>query len=337
MLTPLLLAALLLATPADDAPPPEARAREAIERSLVYLQEESIDWIRDRQCATCHHAPMMIWAAYEAKARGFAVDQGAIDEASRFVLDDPVKSKVLTPPKPPGEAPTPAPGDLACLPSVYAALAAQAVPAEALSPAARESWKTIEANILEKQQADGSWVHGGGRPPMLESQEIATLMGLLALSGPASSGPGEPLAAGRKKAAEWIEKTPAGESRQSRVLRLLVAVRSGSGPEELAPAIDAILKAQNPDGGWGQTPEMPSDAYATGQALYTLSLAGLRPDRPEAGRARAFLVASQADDGSWPMTSRPTAPGGGPAKDLRPITAAATAWATLGLVRSSPR
>ena len=65
--------------------------------------------------------------------------------------------------------------------------------------------------------------------------------------------------------------------------------------------------------------------------------AGLEPDRPEIGRARAFLVASQTPDGSWPMASRPIQKGGAGAKDLSPITFLGTAWATLGLLQSFPR
>ena len=81
---------------------------------------------------------------------------------------------------------------------------------------------------------------------------------------------------------------------------------------------------------------MASDAYATGQTLYVLSLAGYTAQRPEIKRAIEFLVATQKADGSWPMVSR-AKPGGKPAKLLTPITCAATSWATLGLVRLVPQ
>src|SRR6185295_19881070 len=87
--------------------------------------------------------------------------------------------------------------------------------------------------------------------------------------------------------------------------------------------------------GWSQAKAMKSDAWATGQALYALSHAGIKPDDPAITRGQAFLTKTQRDDGSWPMTSRPMKPGGEGAKSLIPITGAGSAWAVLGLARSS--
>jgi len=95
------------------------------------------------------------------------------------------------------------------------------------------------------------------------------------------------------------------------------------------------LGRQNKDGGWGQLRDLSSDAYATGQALYVLSLAGVRNDRPEVQRGIAFLVANQREDGSWPMRSR-AHPGAKPFTNPVPITYFGSAWATLGLLRSVP-
>ena len=79
---------------------------------------------------------------------------------------------------------------------------------------------------------------------------------------------------------------------------------------------------------------MPSDAWATGQTLYALAHAGAQRDEPVITRAREFLLKSQRDDGSWPMTSRPAKPSGEGSKSLIPITGAGSAWAVLGLVKS---
>ena len=99
---------------------------------------------------------------------------------------------------------------------------------------------------------------------------------------------------------------------------------------EMKPSITAISAEQNSDGGWSQTPDMASDAYATGQTLYVLARAGIKPEAQEMKRGIEFLALSQRNDGSWPMTSRVHA------KDPSPITAAGTAWAVLGLLRASP-
>ena len=59
----------------------------------------------------------------------------------------------------------------------------------------------------------------------------------------------------------------------------------------LRPEIDRLLGRQNDDGGWGQLRNLPSDPYATGQALYVLSQAGVPPARAEVRRGVGFLLA----------------------------------------------
>jgi squalene cyclase len=118
---------------------------------------------------------------------------------------------------------------------------------------------------------------------------------------------------------------------------LLLAVRAGKPRGDLQPAIDELLAQQQPDGGWRQKPDMKSDAFATGQTLYALAIAGCRADQPQIKRAILFLVSTQKPDGSWPMTSHASPDGKpGSAKLLTPITCAAASWATLGLAQLVP-
>ncbi|HKB37999.1 MAG TPA: hypothetical protein VKD72_16245, partial [Gemmataceae bacterium] len=79
-----------------------------------------------------------------------------------------------------------------------------------------------------------------------------------------------------------------------------------------------------------------SDAYATGQALYALAEAGVKPDDETVRKGQSSLAKTQREDGSWPMVSRAIMRDGKPPKTLEPITHAGSAWAVLGLVRSSP-
>ena len=113
----------------------------------------------------------------------------------------------------------------------------------------------------------------------------------------------------------------------------------GKPRKALQATIDELLALQRDDGGWSQTvPEPKSDAFATGQTLYVLSLAGFASDRPEIKRGLDFLVATQKADGSWPMISRSTPDGSpGSSKLLTPINCAASSWATLGMARLAPK
>ena len=45
-------------------------------------------------------------------------------------------------------------------------------------------------------------------------------------------------------------------------------------------------------------------------ALYALAHAGIKPNEGAISRGQSFLIKTQLKDGSWPMTSRPTMPGG---------------------------
>jgi squalene-hopene/tetraprenyl-beta-curcumene cyclase len=117
-------------------------------------------------------------------------------------------------------------------------------------------------------------------------------------------------------------------------MRLVLSRRLGRPAIEWEPVVRRIKERQNTDGGWSQSKDMPSDAWAAGQALYALGHAGLEPNAPVIARAHAFLIKTQRDDGSWPMTSRPPNAGGVGCKNLIPITGAGSAWAVLGLVRS---
>lgn len=117
-------------------------------------------------------------------------------------------------------------------------------------------------------------------------------------------------------------------------MRLVLWHRLNRPTHEIASLAQRVRERQNADGGWSQSQDMMSNAWATGQALYALDHAGLKPIEPVIARGQTFLIQAQRDDGSWPMTSRPTKPGGEGTKNLIPITGAGSAWAVLGLVRS---
>jgi N-acyl-D-amino-acid deacylase len=79
--------------------------------------------------------------------------------------------------------------------------------------------------------------------------------------------------------------------------------------DRLARRVNRILRNQNDDGGWGQTEDMPSDAYATGQTLLILAQVEYR-DKFSIQSTQAFregiefLLNSQKPDGSWHVVSR---------------------------------
>jgi hypothetical protein len=135
------------------------------------------------------------------------------------------------------------------------------------------------------------------------------------------------------KATEWLDKSKPSVTTQSLALMLFRDAQAGKTAKELQAGIASLLERQNKDGGWGQSKGLPSDAYATGQALYFLSAIKVEKDRAEIQRAVGFLISTQRKEGSWPMTSR-AHPGEKPMTNPVPITYFGSAWATMGLMKS---
>ena len=299
--------------------------RETIQRSIGFLEKDSLAWKEERRCASCHHLPMTLWSLNEAKKQGYAVNDKTLTDLTAWTIakDDPAK---VFPKRPP------TPEKLVNQSPLLLALGIEAGDPSDL--AVRKGLKKLLTTVLVDQGDDGSWKLGAGRLPMVASKEIMTTLTLLALSSPAAAQVNEAKPA-QEKALKWLSLAPPEDDLQAIALRIILRQRLGMPRGEWEPMAKKILRRQNADGGWCQTKEMASDAFATGQALYALSVTRLSDD-PAVKKAQAFLAETQRPDGSWPMTSRSMKPGEKGAKDLGPITHAGTAWGTLGLVRSAP-
>jgi hypothetical protein len=316
------------------------QVHQTVDRAVKYLQTESAAWLRTRKCAACHHVPMPLWALGEAGRHGYAIDKNFVADTTESLLgsrDKLMASKIFPNPADPPDPRPQGRGLNMGLP--FLAVAAQSLPS--LTEGQKQGLKLIAEEIVKKQQADGSWEFFASlrRPPINESQTTDTAWIILALQG--TTGPGAPQSqrATLSKAIAWLDAAKASDLHQDKVLKVLLGVRSGKPRKALQATIDELLALQRADGGWSQTvPELKSDAFATGQTLYVLSLAGFTAERPEIKRGIDFLVATQKPDGSWPMISRSTPDGSpGSAKLLTPITCTASSWATLGLARLVPK
>lgn len=188
------------------------------------------------------------------------------------------------------------------------------------------------------QENDGSWKTAGQFPgqnrPLPESHSVATGWHALAIAS------AENLSEESKKclerAATNLKGIKPGKSTESLIIAVLVA-RKFDTPEKLAAAIADLKKHQNEDGGWGWLIDAPSDAFATGQALYALAYG---PADTAVFRAEKYLLSTQGEDGSWAVpTTEIAAPATKPdrLKSLEIIYRFwGTAWATIGLSHTLP-
>jgi len=315
------------------------QVQASVERAVGYLQAESADWLRTRRCAACHHVPLPLWALSEADKQGYAIDKKFVADTFESLLGS--KEKLLASrifPNP-NEPPDPRPqGRGLNMGLPFLAVAAQSF--RSLEPGQQQSLALVTEEIVDKQQPDGSWEFFAGlrRPPVNESQSTDAIWILFALAGATDGKAPDSQRQALEKATTWLTANKLPVVFQDKVLGLLWAKRTGKPEPELQTKIDELFALERPDGGWSQLAEWPSDAYATGQTLYALAVAGVAADRPEIQRGVDFLIATQKADGSWPMTSRSTPDGSpGGATLLTPINCAASSWATLGLVRTVPK
>ncbi|HEY7120525.1 MAG TPA: hypothetical protein VH475_28330, partial [Tepidisphaeraceae bacterium] len=254
--------------------------RKAIESAMSFLVNDVVTWRKEHTCVTCHHGIMTVWALSEAKNQGFKVNAEVLADMVQWTRDRFAPR--------PSRPQAPQPG-LASIPQIYLGIMSQNLPV-----LSRDEINRIGMTLAARQHADGTWDSPppkNGPPPTWESRETIALLALLAWEPhvTADARLGAPNA-GRDKTLAWLRETKPTETTQAITLRLLLDVRRDMPEKQLQIEIDRLLARQNSDGGWRQTNDMPSDAYATGQVLYALSFAGVKSDRKEIQRAVSFLV-----------------------------------------------
>lgn len=319
------IAALAWTAGAEEPTIEPSAADAAIDRANAFLAKDAVAWKTEHQCASCHHASLVVWSMRESKRIGRAVDEPLLAELAKWVADSGDGTTGV--PRPEG-----IPKALNTKAVYYAmALAADPDPDEF----AKDGLKRYSATIQKDQLDNGSWASWPEtRPPIFGlSDDTVTANAVIALLPRAEAGDESAIAA-RDKGIKWLAETKSDDDPQSIAMRLLLWKRVGRPEEECNALAEKIRSRQNADGGWRQAEGMESDAWATGQALYALAVSGAAPDDPAIARGREFLVKTQREDGSWAMASRPTKPGGAGSPSVIPITGGGTSWGVIGLARS---
>jgi N-acyl-D-amino-acid deacylase len=193
--------------------------------------------------------------------------------------------------------------------------------------------------LAGKQHVSGKWSSYSHRPPLEDGEITATALSVRALRLFAPAARADDTQARIARARAWLVSASI-DSTEDAAMQILGLVWSGAPKATWRTAAEQLKAAQQADGGWTQIPTRSSDAYATGEVIVALALAGeLAPADPATRRAVAFLLASQQGDGSWLVPTRrargeglPYFETGFPHGKHQFISYAGTAWATMALL-----
>jgi hypothetical protein len=291
---------------------PEARA-------VAFLVREVPRWKKENHCFSCHNNGDAARALIDARIRKLAVPPGVVDETLSFLshperwdkngVDAAFSDKRLA--------------RLQFAVALEAAVAGGQVAERAPLVSAAEQ-------VAADQSSDGSWPIDEAAligSPATYGRSLATALARQVL---ASAG-AERFTAQLARAEQWLRRQPARNVVEASAVVIAFA-KTGPRDEALRErCLKLLCEGQDGDGGWGPFVNAPPEAFDTAIALLALCR---YPDRavvkPQIGRGRAFLVATQTRDGSWPETTRPT---GGESYAQRLST---TGWATLALFATQP-
>jgi ankyrin repeat protein len=311
--------------PPANAPP--AELRPAIEHSIKLIESSSAQFFAASGCVSCHAQSMTDIAVGEARLKGIPTDAKATDERFKML-------KAIYPPEPFLER-FDAAGAQEQLAYPLAGLAA-------VNHAPDRMTDAMVANIAAAQLTNGSWhVGAAARPPAEEGDIFRTAMCIRALQAYAPPGRAAEMKSRVSKAREWLQSAKA-VTTEDRAMQLLGLHWAGADARSLAPFAKAILANQQPDGGWRQRANQPTESYSTGESLYALAEAdGTSPASAAYKRGVSFLLKTQMPDASWFVASRTPKiqahfEGGFPYGGDQWISSWGTAWATLALTKALP-
>ena len=305
--------------------------REAVERSLPLLQRASAGVFTAGGCVACHAQPVASMAVETARARGWRVDdavgKSVAEESERVRRGLSAITQLLLQGREAGGTPDT---------QLYESLMMAAV-----RQPSDPSTDALVHYLMAKQQPAGNWNGIGTRAPIQDGDFSRTAMAIQTLTVYGMPGRKAEIAERVGRAADWLAKH-APQSTQERVMQILglkwAVVQAGLRETRTKE----LLALQRSDGGWAQTPYLASDAYATGQVLYTLHETGFSSaDDPVFRHGVEFLLRTQKEDGSWYVKSRamkiqPYFQSGFPYDHDQWISATATAWASMALSFTAP-
>ena len=301
--------------------------REVLGRTVPLLQKSATPYVEKRDCFSCHHQALPAITVARARRIGVPVDDDSAGEQSDFTLEyfSARAARVRVGEGVPGGA-------------YNAGYALWGLHANGHKP--DSVTRDMVAYLRTKHRHDGSWRIRTHRPPLEDSHFTATALSLRGLQLYAGKQGADDLAERTPRTLKWLLKAEA-KPNEDRVFRLLGAKWAKASTKDLKRLAKELMAQQRSDGGWSQLPGKDSDAYATGQALYALKVAGTKVSRKSYQAGCRFLLRTVRADGSWLVTTRSKAiqkyfESGFPHEKSQFISICGTCWASLALMELLP-
>ena len=346
----LILASSLMAQ-ADDAAMSVPRAatsdkevRSAVEQGMLLLTRSARGYPSHRKCFACHHQTLPLLAYRAAKEAGVTVDPDLPQEIGDFT-DRYFRSRIELMKDGNG---IPGRGFMVAYGALTLRLVSELNSNQTTSADRSKDDELAVAftrYLLKTQKDDGRWSPASIRPPLEESDVTGTMLarGHLRLAQRPQGGQQPSVAeieAALQKADQWLIAVKL-TSQEDLVFRVWGLAQDKAATDAVQSVLDQLLQRQREEGGWGQLPDMPSDAYATGQAIFVLREAGLSRDNARLRRGVEFLMQTRQADGSWLVKSRSKPiqeffDNGDPHGKDQFISISATAWAVTALAKCLP-
>jgi ankyrin repeat protein len=275
------------------APPPPGKAgtdpRISLSKSVARLLEVAPAF-REKTpagCISCHHNAMPALAATAARRKGIDVDE----VRARKNMDDMLTFFTINAPRMMMGDPAVG-GEAITAGYVQMALAAEQHPLDTVTA-------TITHWLIARQMPDGKWLGNGvNRPPSEYSTISHTALAAGGLKAYTLPGRQNEIIERLRRAQRWLLAAEP-KSAEERAMRLMGLVWTGAPRDRVAAAVKVIREQQEPSGGWSQFGRTSPDAYATGQSLYALHIAGVAATDDVFRKGVAFLLGTQYPDGAW--------------------------------------
>ncbi|MFT3934523.1 MAG: hypothetical protein QM726_12950 [Chitinophagaceae bacterium] len=305
-----------------------AEIQTAAVKGFKLLQTCGVVFVNNAKCASCHHATMTSMVAATLASKGITgidttaqMREMAMIGTLQFGFNPNMVHQFIT--------------AKFIGPYMLLGLAAQQTPPSIYTDLAVDY-------AISQFLPDGSCKAEYARVPLEAGDIHLTAMSIRSVQLYAAPAKAKQVAQLVAHTRQWLENQHP-HNQQEIAFQLMGLQWTGANASVINAVAQQLAGMQNKDGGWSQLSSMASDAYATGQVLYALEIAGLQEKQNNAFQNGInYLLKTQTAAGAWPMVSRsnPIQPyinsDFPPYDDNQFIAAAAANWAVLALAGALP-